>query len=68
MYKFNGDIEEYIAIERYDEIKAKWVGAVMLPDEVRQISDIQQVIYLDEFEENISSIIFNKRIQKLYLD
>ncbi len=68
VYKFNGDIEEYIAIERYDEIKAKWVGAVMLPDEVRQISDIQQVIYLDEFEENISSIIFNKRIQKLYLD
>ena len=40
----------------------------MLPDEVRQISDIQQVIYLDEFEENISSIIFNKRIQKVYLD
>ena len=68
VYKFNGDIEEYIAIERYDEIKAKWVGAVMLPDEVRQISDIQQVIYLDEFEENISSIIFNKRIQKVYLD
>ena len=63
-----GDIEEYIAIERFDEVKAKWVGAVMLPDEVRQISDIQQVIYLDEFEENISSIIFNKRIQKLYLD
>lgn len=24
VYKFNGDIEEYIAIERYDEIKAKW--------------------------------------------
>ena len=68
VYKFNGDIEEYIAIERFDEVKAKWVGAVMLPDEVRQISDIQQVIYLDEFEENISSIIFNKRIQKLYLD
>lgn len=68
VYKFNGDIEEYIAIERFDEVKAKWVGAVMLPDEVRQISDIQQVIYLDEFEENISSIIFNKRIQKLYLN
>ncbi len=68
VYKFNGNIEEYIAIERYDEIKAKWVGAVMLPDEVQKISDIQQVMYLDEFNENISSIIFNKRIKTLYLD
>lgn len=68
VYRFNGEIQEYIFIERFDEIKAKWVGAVMLPEEVKEISAIDNILYTDEFEENISSVIFNKRIKTVYLD
>ncbi len=68
LYK-NGDIcETTVFIERYDEVKAKWVGAVMLPDEVTEISGISNVSYLDEFDEIFASIMFNKRIENVYMD
>lgn len=68
MYK-KGDITETtIFIERYDEIKAKWVGAVMLPNEVKEISNIENIAYLDEFNELFASVMFNKRIENVYMD
>lgn len=68
LYK-KGDICETTAfIERYDEVKAKWVGAVMLPDEVKNISGILNIAYIDEFDEIFSSLMFNKRIENVYMD
>lgn len=68
MYK-NGDIcETTVFIERYDEVKAKWVGAVMLPSEVLKISGIENVSYIDEFNEVFASVMFNKRIENVYMD
>lgn len=68
LYKKGNDFETTVFIERYDEVKAKWVGAVMLPDEVRNISGISNVSYLDEFDEIFASIMFNKRIENVYMD
>ena len=68
LYK-KGEIKEAIIfIERYDEIKAKWVGSVMLPNEVMEISGIKNTAYLDEFNENFASYMFNKRIENIYMD
>lgn len=64
----NGTIEECIYIERFDELKAKWTGPVMLPDEVSMLSGIDNVKYIDEFMEDISISVFNKRIKNIYLD
>ncbi len=68
LQKKNGVCEASMFIERYDEVKAKWVGAVMLSDEVTEISGIENVQYLDEFEEAFSSAVFNGRIENIYMD
>lgn len=68
MYKNGNVCETTIFIERYDDIKAKWVGAVMLPDEVSKISGITNIAYLDEFNEVFSSLMFNKRVESIYMD
>ena len=68
MYKKGQVCETTAFIERYDEVKAKWVGAVMLPDEVRKISGIDNVSYIDEFNEIFASVMFNKRIENVYMD
>ena len=66
LYK-KGEVKEtLIFIERYDEIKAKWVGAVMLPNEVTEVSGIENTAYLDEFNENLATYMFNKRIENEY--
>lgn len=68
MYKKDGTEETTAFIERYDEVKAKWVGAVMLPDEVKKVSGIENIAYIDEFDEIFGSLMFNKRIENVYMD
>ena len=68
MTKKGSSMTTDIFVERYDEVKAKWVGAVMLPNEVRKISGIENVRYIDEFDEVLGSIIFNNRIENVYMD
>ncbi len=68
MYKKDNDLIHSLFIPRYDEVKAKWVGAEMLPDEAIKISGIENIYYIDEFEEKVSDILFAKRIKNVYLD
>lgn len=68
MYKSNDQCEHRLFIPRYDAVKAKWVGAEMLPDEAVKISGIDNINYIDEFDEEISNILFSKRIENVYLD
>lgn len=67
-YKKAGAVTHSIFIPRYDELKAKWVGAELLPNEVEEISGIQNIYYIDEFDEIVSNILFSKRIENIYLD
>lgn len=46
----DGFIEEEIYINRYDELKAKWIGKSLDDDEIRSISGINNVNYTDEFD------------------
>lgn len=68
MLKSKGEEREILFIERFDEAKARWVGAVIREDECRDKTGINDIKYLDEFEEEISSLIFNNRLEKLYLN
>lgn len=60
--------EEYIFIERYDEVKAKWDGKTITEEEAKEISGIENIKFLDEFEEIFSKIFFKDIIENLYLD
>jgi len=68
MFKNNNITEEYLFIERFDEIRAKWSGAVLLPDECTKISEIENIKYIDEFKEVFADIIFRNKIENIYTD
>lgn len=65
----NGDkLDETLFIERYDELKAKWDGKTIREDKAREISGIEKIKYLDEFNQIFSSSIFKYSIENIYLD
>ena len=66
--KKNNAVSEMLFVERFDEIKAKWVGAVISAEECKEISGIENYKYIDEFDEVLSDNLFNGHINKLYLD
>lgn len=61
-----------IFIEEYDEMLAKWVGGRMLPQQVREISGIQKVMLIQNFDEellsSLSRLHFNQTQWDLYAD
>jgi Xaa-Pro aminopeptidase len=61
-------ITETLYIERDNGPMAKWVGATMKEEEAREISGIETIGYLDEFEEALSTYIFRNNAETIYLD
>lgn len=64
--KTNDSLSEIIFINPYDEYKAKWVGAPKSKEEVSEISGIENVRYLDSFNQYLNSALNN--IENVYLD
>lgn len=68
LVKRNGKALYTLFTERYDEVKAKWVGAAIGAEECRQLSGIDDFAYIDEFYERFSSEVFNGQAKSLWLD
>lgn len=68
MSKIDGKISEKLFIERPDPIMEKWVGATITSEEAIELSGIDNIEYLDNFEGAIGSILSRNRIEKIYLD
>ena len=51
--KENGKARSILFINPYDELKAKWVGRKLLRDEVIELSGVDAVRYIREFDEAI---------------
>lgn len=66
--KIDGDISEKIFVERPDPVMARWIGSRMTAEEAKEVSGVENIDYLDKFEETIGSILERNRIEKLYLD
>ena len=66
--KHDGNITERLFIKRYDEVKAKWTGETISPEKAKEISDIEDILYVDELYEELSNLIFNNRLHYAYLD
>ena len=56
-----GKISEMLYIEPYDEVKAKWVGGRMRDYEAREISGIEDVRYLEDFETAVNTFVERNR-------
>lgn len=57
-----GDVvSEEIYIEHFDPVQAKWVGARMLPAQVTEVSGIETVKFLDDFDNGFHTFIRMQR-------
>lgn len=57
LVKKDGEANDTLVIERFDEMMAKWVGGKMLPQEATEISGIEQIVMDDEKWSNIHRIM-----------
>lgn len=66
LYKHNYKLTEWIFIQPYDALKAKWVGTPLSADQVRLTSGIFGVYYLEEWEQILHRLL--PSCKYLYLD
>ncbi len=64
--KNNDIIKEYLFIKPYDPIKEKWVGRGLNKEEAYNVSGIENIYYLNEFDEFLSNKINDNTT--IYLD
>ncbi|MGH4052293.1 MAG: aminopeptidase P family protein [Clostridium sp.] len=68
LVKTNGKVEETLFIEKSDSIMARWVGEKISEIEAKEISGIENIKFLEKFEETFGSILDRNKIEDLYLD
>ena len=66
-------VKEYLLIEENDEVMSKWVGMKLTKEEAKDISGIENILYLNSFDSLIFSLFNSSRksfegIKNLYLD
>ena len=66
LVKNNKKTNEIIFINPYDDFKAKWVGAPLSKEDIKELSGIEDIRYLDSFENYLNYYL--KEIPNLYLD
>jgi len=68
LVKINGKVEETLFIEKSDPILARWVGEKISQNEAKDISGVENIEFLEKFEETFGSILDRNKIKDLYLD
>jgi len=68
LVKTNDKVDETLFIQKSDPIMARWIGEKMLGDEAKEISGIENIKFVGEFEEILGSILDRTKIDHLYLD
>ena len=56
LQKHGENIREFLYLERFDELKAKWIGAPLNADEAKKLSGVAECWFVDEFEKDISKL------------
>lgn len=68
MTKINGKISEILFIQENDPIMARWVGETIYEEEAEEVSGIEDIRLLNDFESTIGSYLNRFNIEKIYLD
>ena len=68
MVKNEDKIKSTLFIEKREEDKIKWIGKTILKDEAINISGVEEVKYLDEFDAFINNIFINEEMPVVYFD
>ena len=48
--KVRGEIEEHLFVYENDPIKVKWIGAYLYPEEAKEISGVDNIHFVKEFD------------------
>lgn len=66
--KIKNKAEEILFIEKSDPVFAKWYGEKIKPEEAEEASGIQDIKFLEGFENKINSLITRSDVQNIYVD
>ncbi|GIM29021.1 Xaa-Pro aminopeptidase [Clostridium polyendosporum] len=66
--KIDNTVEEIIFIQKPDPVMERWVGKTITEDEVKEISGIDKVKFLDEFHAALNQKLTGGKIDVVYLD
>ncbi|GAA0788221.1 aminopeptidase P family protein [Hathewaya limosa] len=68
LFKQGNSITEKLFIERQDPVMARWYGERLTVEEAQELTGMENVEYLDQFEDNFGRIISRVGAENLYLD
>jgi len=68
MVNINGKISEILFIQESDPVMAKWVGKTISEDEAKEVSGIEDIRFLKDFETTVASYFDRFNMQNMYLD
>lgn len=66
--KIDNTIEETMFIQKPDPIMERWVGKTIREDEVKEVSGIEKVQFLDEFHGILNQKLMGGKVDVIYLD
>lgn len=55
-------------IKRIDPLEEKWQGKQLTVDQAKEISQIENIMYLDEFDKYINTLMMQQSIENVYFD
>lgn len=64
----NGKVSEMLFIQENDPVMAKWVGETISEDKAKEVSGIEDIKFLKDFESIIASYFDRFSIDNVYLD
>jgi Xaa-Pro aminopeptidase len=67
-HKTGDKVEEYLFIEEADPLLEKWIGKSISKEEAEEVSGINNIQFIDQFESLLSRILFSVQTFNLYLD
>ncbi|MBE6037841.1 MAG: M24 family metallopeptidase [Anaerofustis stercorihominis] len=67
LLKYNSLTRSVLAIPRVDPTQEKWTGKMFTQKECSFISGIDEVIFLDELDDMLYSLIYNQKIKTAYM-
>lgn len=66
--KEGGVVNETLFISEFDEVKEKWTGKRLTAKEARDLSGIQNVLFINQFEVSLESLYKDKNLIRVYID
>lgn len=66
--KENNQVKEYLFIYKNDPLKVRWIGAYLYEDEAKEISGINEIHYVEEFNSYLTKMLRPNKIKRVYLD